>query len=65
MEVAMKRMAMIFDEWLRQSVERPELFEANEVDKNGKPIEDYGERCTKMFCRIAREMDDANLLPKP
>lgn len=57
-----ERMAMIFNEWARRYSEKPNEF-GQILDSNGKPIEDYGQRCTVYFKKIADEMDAAGVLP--
>ena len=57
-----ERMAMIFNEWARRYSETPNEFGAI-LDSNGKPIEDYGQRCTVYFKKIAGEMDAVGALP--
>jgi hypothetical protein len=61
--VTMKRIAGIFNEWNKRYAENPDNF-GDTLDKNGNPIEDYGERCAVYFTRIAAELDEQKLLPK-
>ena len=58
------RMTMIFNAWARRYAEKPEDF-SEILDKHGKPVEDYGECAMRYFCKIAKEMDEAGLLPAP
>ena len=57
-----ERMAMIFNEWAKRYSEAPDAF-GEILDCDGKPIEDYGQRCTAYFTNIANEMDAAGVLP--
>jgi len=57
-----KRMAMIFNEWAKRYSESPDEF-SEILDGDGKPIEDYGDRCTAYFKKIANEMDAEGVLP--
>lgn len=59
-----QRMAAIFNEWARRFAADPESF-SEIIGEDGKPVEDYGESCATYFNRIAREMDDDGLLPRP
>lgn len=62
-ELIHKRMAMIFNEWARRYAANPDEF-ADILGPDGKAIEDYGERATSYFHRIANEMDDKGQLPR-
>lgn len=58
-------MIAIFNEWAKRYSENPEHFCDTILDENGKPVEDYGWDCYHYFTKIADEMDEAGLLPKP
>jgi len=63
-EITQKRMAMIFNEWVKRYAEDPGAFD-DLLDKYGKPFEDYGEGAAVYFATLTAEMDKAGLLPKP
>lgn len=58
-----KRMAMIFDEWARLYAINPNEF-GGILDKDGNPVEGYGEGCAIYFAKIAGDMDAQGLLPR-
>ena len=62
--VAMQRMAGIFNEWARRYSEDKKSF-TDTLDSNGKPVEDYGDCCALYFRDLANEMDAKGLLPRP
>lgn len=59
-----KRMTMIFNEWADRYAKNPDEF-GEILGEDGKPVSDYGESCTRYFCKIAEEMDASGLLPIP
>ena len=58
-----QRMALAFDEWALRYARAPEEFD-NILDKDGKPVEGYGERCAVYFTQLLNEMDANNELPR-
>jgi hypothetical protein len=62
MNTTQQRMAAIFNEWARRYAESPDEFGAI-LDADGKPVEDYGQRCAIYFAEIAAAM--AGDLPQP
>jgi len=63
-DITNERMTKIFNEWAKRYSENPDEFDAI-LDENGKPVIDYGEKCTIYFNNLANEMDEDGLLPKP
>lgn len=57
------RMAGVFNEWARRYAEDPASF-GEVLDKDGKPITDYGAQCATYFTQIAGEMDAKGQLPR-
>ncbi len=54
----------IFNEWAKRYAENPSEF--NDIlDKDGNPVEDYGDKCAIYFEQLAIEMDAKKVLPKP
>jgi hypothetical protein len=51
-------MAAVFNEWARRYAANPEDFDEI-LDAEGKPVEDYGDRCAVYFHKIADEMEAA------
>lgn len=49
------RMAAIFNEWARRYSESPDSF-GDVLGPDGKPVEDYGQRCATYFEQISREL---------
>lgn len=64
MNTTQLRMAVIFNEWARRYAENPGEFGAI-LNADGKPVEDYGQRCAIYFDDIAKDMDAKGLLPNP
>lgn len=64
MNTTQQRMTLIFNEWARRYAADPSSF-GEILDANGRPVTDYGERCTLYFEEIARGMDAAGQLPRP
>lgn len=64
MNTTQERMAAIFNEWARRYAENPDEFGAI-LDADGKPVEDYGQRCAIYFAEIANDMGEKGLLPAP
>lgn len=50
-------MAAVFNEWNKRYSENPDSFSDN-LDENGKPIEDYGESCAIYFTKLEEELTD-------
>lgn len=48
-------MVAVFNEWARQYAENPSVW-LSVLDENGKPYDDYGEKCTAMYCKISDEI---------
>ena len=63
MNTTQQRMAAVFDEWAKRYAESPDEF-SEILDEDGKPVTGYGERCARYFEQIAREMDEAGVLPR-
>lgn len=57
-------MTMIFNEWAARYAANPDEF-SEILGDDGKPVADYGECCARYFAKIADEMDEAGLLPRP
>lgn len=57
-------MTMIFNEWADRYAKNPDEF-GKILGEDGKPVADYGESCMRYFIKVANEMDDAGLLPRP
>ena len=57
-----QQMAAIFNEWARRYAENPDEFDSI-LDANGKPVEDYGQRCALYFDQIAQDMGAVAALP--
>lgn len=49
------RMAAIFNEWALRYSESPDSF-CDVLGPDGKPVEDYGQRCATYFEQISREL---------
>ena len=49
-----QRMALAFDEWALRYARAPEEFD-NILDKDGKPVEGYGERCAVYLFHAAAQ----------
>jgi hypothetical protein len=49
------RMAAIFNEWARRYSASPDSF-GDVLGPDGKPVEDYGQRCATYFEQISREL---------
>ena len=64
MNTTQQRMAAIFGEWGRRYAENPDEFGAI-LDADGRPVEDYGQRCSLYFYEIANDMASKGLLPAP
>lgn len=64
MNTTQQRMTAIFNEWARRYAENPDDFGAI-LDADGKPVEDYGQRCALYFEAVADDMDAKGLLPTP
>jgi hypothetical protein len=64
MEIIERRLAMIFNEWATRYSKNPDDFD-NILGEDGKPAEDYGERCMRYFIKLTAEMDAAGSFPKP
>lgn len=64
MNTTQQRMAAIFNEWARRFAENPNEF-CSILGADGKPVEDYGQRCARYFNEIAKDMDAVSALPKP
>jgi hypothetical protein len=62
--IAHQRMAKIFNEWARRYADDPSSF-SDILGEDGRPVEDYGERCSIYFTKLAAEMDASGDLPKP
>lgn len=62
MNYVQQRMAAIFNEWAKRYSESPEEF-TGILDGDGKPFEDYGQRCAAYFDLLADEMDSKGVLP--
>lgn len=62
MNIIKARLTGIFNEWASRYIENPDEFD-NILDKDGKPIADYGESCAEYFTQLAREMDEKGQLP--
>lgn len=60
--VTQQRMAAIFNEWMERYARHPEQF-GDILDSDGKLVTDYGERCARFFCLVAKEMDKEGRLP--
>lgn len=63
-QTTIARMTAIFNEWAKRYADDPASFDEI-LDKDGRPVEDYGERCALYFIQLATEMDEAGLLPLP
>lgn len=59
-----ERMGKIFNEWAKRYAENPTEF-GNILDEDGKPVEDYGDKCAIYFEKLAIEMDAKGILPTP
>jgi hypothetical protein len=55
-------MTKIFNEWAERYARDPDSF-LEVLGPDGKPVEDYGLRCTLYFTEIAYDMDEKGLLP--
>ena len=55
-EVALARMARVFNEWARRYADNPAEF-GELLDGKGRPFSDYGDACAAYFARLADEMD--------
>lgn len=64
MNVTQQRMTMIFNEWAKRYSENKDAF-GDMFNEKGEIIQDYGEKCTLYFEKIAKELDEKNLLPVP
>jgi len=62
--ITKNRMAKIFNEWARRYSENPDEFD-DILDEDGNPVSDYGECCALYFEKLANELDEQNILPKP
>lgn len=62
--ITFQRMAIIFNEWNRRYCENPDDFDDN-VDLDGNAKKDYGECCADYFYKLAEELDEKGILPKP
>jgi hypothetical protein len=62
MNYIQQRMAMVFNEWAKRYSEAPGEF-GDILGADGKPVEDYGQRCALYFEKIASEMDASGVLP--
>lgn len=56
MNQTQQMMADIFNEWARRYAENPDEF-GEILDADGRPVEDYGQRCVLYFESIATDMD--------
>ena len=63
MNIAQKRMTIIFNEWAARYAADPAAF-SNILDASGNPVSDYGQNCAHYFDKIARELDAAGKLPR-
>ena len=64
MNITQQRMAIIFNEWASRYAANPSDF-SEIIDENGDVINDYGESCATYFERLAKELDEKGLLPRP
>lgn len=64
MNITEQRMTMIFNEWALRYSKNPDEF-GEILDENGKLVDDYGESCMRYFIKIANEMDESGVLPRP
>jgi len=62
MNVTQQRMAAIFNEWAKRYAENPSEF-SEVLDENGNPVKGYGENCAIYFEKLAKELDEKDLLP--
>ena len=53
-ELRAKRIAVLFNEWQRRYAADPGAF-TNILDKEGRPISDYGERCAIYLMQLEKE----------
>ncbi len=51
-----ERMAAIFNEWARRYADNPEQFTLDILDKDGRPVADYGEACAVYFEQLDGEL---------
>lgn len=56
--VTHKRLADIFNEWNKRYSENPDDFK-NNLNKDGKPLEDYGECCADYFEKLAKKFNES------
>lgn len=61
-EKVLERRARIFNEWVRQYAEDPGSF-SEILDRDGKPIADYGILAAHFFTKIERDLEKAGALP--
>lgn len=61
-KIALKRMAVVFDEWLRRYADDPTTF-GEVLGEDGRPVEGYGDRCAVFFDRLTAELDATGALP--
>jgi hypothetical protein len=64
MTIVEQRLTGIFNEWAKRYSENPDEF-GEILGEDGLPVSDYGESCMRYFIQIAKEMDEACLLPRP
>ena len=56
MNTTQQQTAAVFTEWARRYAENSDEFGAI-LDADGKPVEDYGQRCAIYFGEIAKDMN--------
>lgn len=64
MNVTQQRMAVIFNEWAKRYAVNPSEF-SEIINENGNVVKDYGESCVIYFEKLAKELDEKDLLPRP
>lgn len=64
MNVTQQRVAAIFNEWAKRYAANSSEF-SDILNENGDIVKDYGESCAIHFEKLAKELDEKDLLPRP
>lgn len=55
------QLSAVFNEWAKRYAANPSEFEGSCLDADGKPIEDYGDRCAVYFAKLSAELFPMNV----